>query len=184
MSQERAVMLDEPPVLITGDQRRQRSEIGAAAGAEIHDPSSVVAGPSAHRLAELAGEVAAARADIVRLAQPEPVEAEPFAHAVSRSRAAAQPATACGQSGRRAPALRAPAASRARSGGSSIKRRSASPSAATSPGGTNSPASGGTVSGMAPAVVEITGTPCAHADASAMPYPSWNDGSTAAAAAA
>ena len=49
--------------------------------------------------------------------------------------------------------------------GLSIRRRNAAASAATSSGGTSTPASAGTVSGIAPAVVPTTGTPWAIASA-------------------
>src|SRR6516164_11545275 len=76
------------------------------------------------------------------------------------------------QSGRRPPAARAPAAKRTASAGFAITRRSARASAAASPAGTSNPASRGTVSGIAPAVVAMIGRPCAIASAKAIPYPS------------
>ena len=63
------------------------------------------------------------------------------------------------QVGSKFAAARALSASRARAPRSEISRRNAAASAGTSLGGTSSPAPTGTVSGIAPAVVPITGTP-------------------------
>src|SRR5256885_14014027 len=93
MGQERAVVIDEPPVLVTGNQRRQRSEIGAAAGAEIDDVGGLVAGAGAHGPAELAAPGAAARAEIPRLPPPGPGRGAPPPPARRRRRAQAPPAT-------------------------------------------------------------------------------------------
>ena len=66
-------------------------------------------------------------------------------------------------------AARAFMASRCRSTRSLIRRRSACASAATSFGGTSRPVPAGIVSGIAPAMVDTTGSPCATASASAIP---------------
>jgi hypothetical protein len=55
---------------------------------------------------------------------------------------------------------------------------SAFASAPMSFGGTRRPVFGGIVSGIAPAVVDTTGSPCAIASASAIPYPSKRDART------
>src|SRR5262245_7728601 len=82
------------------------------------------------------------------------------------------------QVGSCAAAARAFMASRCRSARSLIRRRSACANAATSSGGTSRPAPSGIVSGIAPAVVDTTGNPCATASASAIPYPSKREAST------
>ena len=64
---------------------------------------------------------------------------------------------------REAPAIRS------RNPSSPTTCRSAFAKAETLPAGTSRPASGGTVSGIAPEVVPITGRPCATASAYAMP---------------
>jgi hypothetical protein len=83
---------------------------------------------------------------------------QPLPTTVSIARANSR-AESC-QVGSSVAAARAFMVHRSRSPRSLIKRRSASANAATSSGGTKRPVSAGTVSGIAPAVVETTGSPC------------------------
>ena len=89
---------------------------------------------------------------IIRLAQRQPLGGK-SAHA-SRPTPARTVRPACRQVGRLLAAARAPAVSRARSGRfANHPHERLSVNAATSSGGTSTPALGGTVSGIAPAVV-------------------------------
>src|SRR5215471_14135307 len=126
----------------------------AGAAAEIDDAYRAPARESCGQRTE---DRCVARACVVRLAQGEPIGRE-FVHRLP-SMARTKTAAAASQVGSRLAAARALAASRARSASSEITSRSAAASAELSPGGTRSPAPAGTVSGIAPAVVPITGTP-------------------------
>jgi hypothetical protein len=74
-------------------------------------------------------------------------------------------ATVLCQRHKRAAAWIAAAEARSRAAGSASKRAIAMARAAGSSGGTNAPASGGTIDGIAPADVPITGRPRIRASA-------------------
>src|SRR6188508_347332 len=153
--------------------------VGAGARAQVEDLERCLATAALEVRRELCNERWSARRGVERLTQSEPSRAE-AAHtlAPSPSSADANFVAAVAQVGSDARAARAFAASAARRAGSSMIELNAFASARLSPGATRMPAFAGTVSGIAPAVVLMTGSPNATASASAMPYPSRYDGST------
>src|SRR5262245_24074837 len=133
--------------------RAERAQRRSGAAGEVDDGRGLLIGESGgHR----GHDVAVARGEIIGLAQRQPLGLE--AH-VTASRTEAKTCADCGHAGSWAAAGRACAARRWRASRLATTRRNAAASAAQSSGGTRMPAPGGTVSGIAPAVVAMTGNP-------------------------
>src|SRR5262249_2627208 len=148
------IVVDETPVLARRQARRDGPQGCAGAAGEIDDGDGATRGRRGGNCVE---HIAVARAHIVGLAQREPSGRE--ARHATVSITCAKRAAGGGQVGSGAAAARAAAASRARADASAINARNAAARASTSSGGTSTPASAGTVSGMAPARVPTTGRP-------------------------
>ena len=153
--QQGRVVIDQQPALRAAQPRRQFAQVGAGAACQVEDDT---ASPPTQRWRRSAAQSKAADA-AARAARSKgsrrasqsalkPLIAR-FPAARPARRRSAPPLSA--SPANRWRALRAPGRQRARQAGSSMARRSASRSAGASPGGTSTPASAGTVSGMAPA---------------------------------
>src|SRR6185312_1505869 len=140
------IVIEQQPILIAAEPRHQRPAGGGGSGAEI-DQSQGFARPARQRGGKAPRKARIACREIGALAQSQPIPRE-AGHRRRRATPLRQRVTASSQSGSARPAAAAPAARRARSAGSSIKRDSASAKASASPGATRMPAASGTVVGM------------------------------------
>src|SRR6266566_7980136 len=152
--QQSEIIVDTMPVLRDPQARGDRAQGRPGAAAEIDDANRAQPRDGGGQRVENRG---VSRALIVRFACRKPAGRERLHDTPSITRT--NTAAAAAQVGSRFAAARALRASRARSPASEISSRNAAASAGTSSGGTRSPAPAGTVSGIAPAVVPITGTP-------------------------